>query len=135
MKDETLDFFEWYDLYDIPIVGLSFEFETNTVTLRLNSFSAELDGYVPLHLVFKGLHKYTFDYPHERFLFDMLAIYRATISKNKENDYEVTLLIDMERIEDGNEFTVGKMLIGFKEMEVVGGENREQMAARYKEVE
>jgi hypothetical protein len=136
--DHVLDFFEWYSLHDIPIDGLCFDFEMQSMKLMLDDCDREAQS-VSLCLLFKKVSKYTFTYPMERFVFDMRAVYRATLRKFEENKYELHLLIEMPEIEEKHgrqhELIAGEMLIGFADMEVIGGLSREAMEYKWKEEE
>lgn len=139
MNEPIADFFAWYELHDTPIKGLIFDFTAQTACLVMQEYDDLEQLNVELSLLFKGITKYTFEYPTEDFVFDMLAIYQATLIEIAGNSYELTLLIDMpeNKLTDGSyrEFTVGKMLIGFADMEVIGGLSREAMEYKWKEAE
>ncbi len=130
--DPIVEFFEWYDLNDTPIEALHFDFLNQSISLVMEDYDDQTEQVVPCTLLFKGVHKYTFDYPVERFFYEMKAIYRVKLNVIHENYYELEILIDMKRIEDGIEFTVGKMLIGFQDLEVIGGLSREAMEYKWK---
>ncbi len=136
MKEAITEFFSWYELHDTPIKGLTFDFMSQTLCLVMPEYDDLAQTEVELRLVFKGLNKYVFDYPSEDFVFDMLAIYQATLTPSAENTYELLLLIDMpeNKMTDGTyrQFTVGKMLIGFADLEVIGGLCREAMEYKWK---
>ncbi len=135
ITDHVIDFFTWYSLHDIPIDGLQFDFQTQTITLILDDCDRESQD-VELRLVFKKVSKYTFEYPVEEFVFDMRAVYSTQIRKLEDNQYELEVLIDMPEIKKTygkqREWVVGKMLIGFAEMEVIGGLSREAMEEKWR---
>ncbi len=134
--DPTIEFFEWYNLYFLPVEKIEFDFQTRSMRLVLMDYETREDQEIDLQLIFKEVHKYTFEYPQDEFLFEMRAIYRAKITKLEENNYELYLLIDMPKIETRHdkhdEITVGKMLIGFADLEVIGGLSREAMEYKWK---
>ncbi len=134
VTDHIVEFFEWYVLYDISMNGLQFDFQSQSIILVINDCDREGED-VELRLIFKKITKYTFEYPVDRFFYEMKAIYRVKLLLAQENYYELEVLIDMERIADGVEFTVGKMLIGFADLEVIGGLSREAMEYKWKKEE
>ncbi len=138
LTDPIVEFFEWYVLYDIPIISLHFDFQEQSITLKIDECDRHGED-VELSLVFKKASKYTFEYPADEFSFNMIAIYRINFAKMQEGYYEITLLIDMpeNKLTYGThyEFTVGKMLIGFADLEVIGGLSREKMEYKWKEAE
>ncbi len=139
LTDTIVEFFDWYVLYCLPIHKVEFDFANQSLRLDLCDYEIRDDQDLPLQLVFKKVSKYTFEYPSDEFLFDMRTIYRAKLEKITENEYELALKIDMPEIilREGkhHEFTVGKMLIGFADMEVIGGLSREAMEYKWKEEE
>jgi hypothetical protein len=121
MKDKIIDFFDTYDFYCMPILDLQFDFSLQTITLLLEDYDDIRKKDIPFQIIFKSVSKYTFNYPFEKYLFEMRAIYRSTISSPQNGYYEFHLLIDMPLKTENVEFTVGEMCIGFADMEVVGG--------------
>jgi hypothetical protein len=130
INDEIADFFSWYVLYDIPIESVFLDFTNRNIQLNIKDCDAAQNS-VELRLVLKNVSKFLFEYPHDKFLFSVKAIHRIKFEMLLKKYYELTLLLDMERIEDEVEFTVGEMLIGFEDLEIIGGLSREAMAYKW----
>jgi hypothetical protein len=123
-------------MYDMPLQSLNFEFEKNKITLNLLDLNLS-GGYTTLQLIFQRVFKFSFQYPDEKFNFQPIAVVKAELKKNEDFSFQLTLLIDMPKkeLQFGREdiVTAGEMCIGFKDLEVIGGLNREQMLQKWRE--
>ncbi len=139
ITDPIIDFFVWHTLHDTPITSLHFHFENQSVIWVLDCYDDIAKQDAELRLVFKKVSKFLFDYPADEFVFDMRAVYSAKIHKLTETLYELEALIDMPEIKETHgkqrEWVVGKMLIGFVDLEVIGGLSREAMEYKWREEE
>jgi hypothetical protein len=133
-RDHIVEFFEWYRLHDVPIDELAFDFQNQRIILVLDDCDRNAED-VPMRLVFKKATKYTFDYPVENFYFEIRDIYKAKLEKISDQNYELRLRVTMPAKNTGLEWDVGLMLIGFADMEVIGGLSREAMEYKWKEEE
>lgn len=139
IQNPIVEFFVWHTLHDTPITSLHFDFQNQSVVWILDCYDDIIKQDIELRLVFKNVNKFLFEYPDGEFTFDMRAVYSTEIKKISENYYELDVLVDMPQMALVNgrhhEFTVGKMLIGFADMEVIGGLSREAMEYKWKEAE
>ena len=132
IENPIIDFFSWYRLHDVPLDGLYFDFQNQSIAMILDDCDRDSHD-VELRLVFKQVTKYTFDYPIEDFYFAIRDIYSAKLEKITDQNYELCLTVTMPAKDTGLEWDVGEMLIGFSDMEVIGGLSREAMEYKWKE--
>jgi hypothetical protein len=136
MKETSEEFFNWYELHDISVSKLNFDFEKCAVTLILCDFDDENDAEVALQLTFNKVNKFSIKYDENICNFEIRAIFEKKLTRIGTG-YELFLsLIMPEKVKkDGkfHELLAGEMCIGFEDLEVIGGLNREQMLQKWRE--
>jgi hypothetical protein len=128
-------FFSNFNLYDLPLKSLQFDFEHREAVMILEECD-ENDCVHNLVLTFKNVSEYSFKYPTERFQFAVLAVHSIVFEK-KLNFYRAVILVDMPEIHSSSDrklgFTVGEMSITFEDLEVIGGLSPEAMKFKMRE--
>ncbi len=132
LNDDIITFFEWYVLHDTPVRGLHFDFQKQTINMVFENYDDFIHDFIEGQFIFKKVHTFTFDYPVEDFYFEIKDIYSAKLEKITDQSYELSLKVTMPAKDTGLEWDVGKMLIGFADLEVIGGLSREAMEYKWK---
>jgi hypothetical protein len=134
MTDKVLDFFDWYELHDCPVQGMSFDFEKKTFILLAENFDNLANEYVPISLIFNGVSSFDMTYPKDDFDYmNICGIYSAEVQKNN-NLYEMAFLLEMEYTKKDKRYSLSpvcKVQIIFQDFEYQGSFSKEAMQAKY----
>lgn len=104
-------------LHDFPISApLEFDRENKMIHLFYEKYNDIKCVYINRVITFKTVSNYHFEYPDKEYKDEMRSIYSAQIIPWENNQRKIVLLIDMPRIADDKEATVGKMEIIYSEM-------------------
>ena len=129
--DRIIDFFTHYQWHDLPIWALEFDFSNQNLRLISHDFEENQSDPIPFELIFKGLSRFSVDYPTETFIFELGGFYSLQIEK-QETYYLLHIKADMPEKETGLFYDVCHIQIGFADLEVIGGLSREAMEYKWK---